>query len=98
MHCPLQLPPGLPIKYQGTSGCYVAVCSHVLGAQQMQPSSSLFPPLLPGGCFWGLELAYQRLPGVVKTSVGYTAGQVGGGDVLVCSAWLAKTTPPQLAT
>ena len=24
----------------------------------------------------GLELAYQRLPGGVKTSVGYTAGQV----------------------
>lgn len=24
----------------------------------------------------GLELAYQRVPGVVKTSVGYTAGQV----------------------
>ncbi len=37
-------------------------------------------PLLasPGGCFWGLELAYQRLPGVAKTSVGYTAGQVRG--------------------
>lgn len=33
-----------------------------------------------GGCFWGLELAYQRLPGVVKTSVGYTAGQVGEGS------------------
>lgn len=28
-----------------------------------------------GGCFWGLELAYQRLPGVTHTSVGYTAGQ-----------------------
>jgi peptide-methionine (S)-S-oxide reductase len=27
-----------------------------------------------GGCFWGLELAYQRLPGVTHTSVGYTAG------------------------
>jgi peptide-methionine (S)-S-oxide reductase len=27
-----------------------------------------------GGCFWGLELAFQRLPGVVKTEVGYTAG------------------------
>lgn len=27
-----------------------------------------------GGCFWGLELAYQRVPGVTKTSVGYTAG------------------------
>ncbi|MEW5304744.1 MAG: hypothetical protein WDW38_009698 [Sanguina aurantia] len=27
-----------------------------------------------GGCFWGLELAYQRVPGVISTSVGYTAG------------------------
>ena len=29
-----------------------------------------------GGCFWGLELAYQRLPGVIGTCVGYTKGQV----------------------
>lgn len=28
-----------------------------------------------GGCFWGLELAMQRVPGVVKTSVGYTGGE-----------------------
>ncbi|KAL7435011.1 hypothetical protein ACHAXM_004512 [Skeletonema potamos] len=27
------------------------------------------------GCFWGGELAYQRLPGVVSTSVGYTQGE-----------------------
>lgn len=32
-----------------------------------------------GGCFWGLELAYQRLPGVRKTSVGYTAGKASAG-------------------
>lgn len=25
-----------------------------------------------GGCFWGLELAYQRVPGVAYTAVGYT--------------------------
>jgi len=27
-----------------------------------------------GGCFWGLELAYQRVPGVEYTAVGYTQG------------------------
>lgn len=26
-------------------------------------------------CFWGIELAYQRVPGVAATSVGYTQGQ-----------------------
>lgn len=28
-----------------------------------------------GGCFWGLELAYQRVPGVAYTTVGYTQGK-----------------------
>lgn len=28
-----------------------------------------------GGCFWGLELAYQRVEGVTATSVGYTGGK-----------------------
>ena len=27
-----------------------------------------------GGCFWGLELAYQRQHGVLQTCVGYTQG------------------------
>ena len=25
-----------------------------------------------GGCFWGLELAFQRVPGVLRTAVGCT--------------------------
>merc|ERR1712216_701894 len=29
-----------------------------------------------GGCFWGLELAFQRVPGVVSTSVGYINGHI----------------------
>jgi peptide-methionine (S)-S-oxide reductase len=27
------------------------------------------------GCFWSVELAFQRVPGVTKTSVGYTQGK-----------------------
>jgi peptide-methionine (S)-S-oxide reductase len=28
-----------------------------------------------GGCFWGVELAYQRVPGVEYTAVGYAQGK-----------------------
>ena len=30
--------------------------------------------VLGAGCFWGIELAFQRVPGVVKTQVGYAQG------------------------
>lgn len=29
-----------------------------------------------GGCFWGVELIYQRMPGVIGTAVGYAQGSV----------------------
>ena len=32
--------------------------------------------ILAGGCFWGMQDLIRRLPGVEKTRVGYTGGDV----------------------
>jgi peptide-methionine (S)-S-oxide reductase len=32
--------------------------------------------VLAGGCFWGMQDLIRRLPGVIKTRVGYTGGDV----------------------
>jgi peptide-methionine (S)-S-oxide reductase len=32
--------------------------------------------VLAGGCFWGMQDLIRKLPGVVKTRVGYTGGEV----------------------
>lgn len=38
------------------------------------------------GCFWGVELAFQRIEGVVKTEVGYSQGHVHNPNYkLVCT-------------
>lgn len=32
--------------------------------------------ILAGGCFWGIQHLIRKLPGIIKTRVGYTGGEV----------------------
>lgn len=45
-----------------------------------------------GGCFWGLELAFQRVPGVEYTAAGYTQGpETGPNYDAVCAGATGHT-------
>jgi peptide-methionine (S)-S-oxide reductase len=38
------------------------------------------------GCFWGVEAAYRRVPGVIETAVGYAGGDVDNPEYReICS-------------
>lgn len=51
-----------------------------------------------GGCFWGLELAFQRMKGVIGTKVGYTQGKVENPSYEdVCSGSTGHTEAVQIA-
>lgn len=49
---------------------YVISLSFLLFPTSVESSTAFFA----AGCFWSVELAYQRTPGVVSTSVGYIGG------------------------
>merc|ERR1711976_144731 len=50
-----------------------------------------------GGCFWGGELEYMRVPGVVATAVGYTQGEkIDPSYKEVCSGTTGHTEAIQV--
>ena len=47
-----------------------------------------------GGCFWSVQLAYDREPGVTKTEVGYSQGPRRAGETAVERARGALVASP----
>ena len=51
-----------------------------------------------GGCFWGTELHFQRLPGVIQTCVGYTQGRTERPSYAEVSSGLTGHTEALMLT
>jgi peptide-methionine (S)-S-oxide reductase len=60
------------LEHPGPELGVAAQAGKVLAVSDRDPNLSL--ATFAGGCFWGLELAYMRVPGVVYTAVGYAQG------------------------
>ncbi|KAL5231681.1 hypothetical protein ABZP36_030457 [Zizania latifolia] len=46
------------------------------GPDEDQPAPGNEFAQFGAGCFWGVELAFQRVPGVTRTEVGYSQGNI----------------------
>merc|ERR1719460_3563768 len=72
----------IPLDYAGLEGREVGSLAREAGewatADEVPTASAdgLELATFAGGCFWGSELHFQRIPGVVATCVGYTQGRV----------------------
>jgi len=60
------------LDFPGNELGQMALDGRIVVNSEREPQ--LLAATFAGGCFWGLELAYQRVPGVRYTAVGYTQG------------------------
>jgi peptide methionine sulfoxide reductase msrA/msrB len=57
-----------------------------VNAGMIKPLPESETAILAGGCFWGMEEILRQIPGVLKTTVGYTGGTTPNPTYeMVCS-------------
>lgn len=63
----------IPVEKLAAEG-YADYLGPFVKAGLIEPPAQAQTAILAGGCFWGMEEIIRKIPGVIKTSVGYTGG------------------------
>jgi peptide methionine sulfoxide reductase msrA/msrB len=75
----------IPLAQMAADG-YADQLAPFVKAGLIKPLPKTETAILAGGCFWGMQETLRQIPGVIKTTVGYTGGTVPNPTYeMVCS-------------
>ena len=75
----------IPVEQMAAAG-YGDLLAPFVKAGLIKPQPKTETAIVSGGCFWGMQNILRDIPGVIKTTVGYTGGTVPNPTYeIVCS-------------